>query len=635
MISLKKETPLIQVCRRIKELCKRSGIKKYSSKFSNKIFDNYQLITLLTLKQKTGAGYESFIGEELIELPHVVEFLRLETIPHPDTLNKFATRTKQTVLELVLLQTTARTGIKKLFLGQDGTGFKSKKISHYYVFRIEYSQRKKRKKHRRGRPRKKRKRKKYIYVQIMVELRTQMPLGVLISRKPADDYNKFKPVAKKVMKLGKAVKIVILDKGYDAEKVHEFIREVMDALSIIPARNEDVPVHRTKGRYRKQMKRGYSRKKYYQRNKNETVNSVVKRKWGDGTLALDWRNQNKEIIFRLILYAARRFTSIVFLCFSRNIILPLKKWETYGFLYRGFLGSRFCCFICSGYTQKLCIGARFIKDKLNFPMTIRMENPQNSPQKESFQHHEQILQILSNKDEITWQSIIYDLVKSEQMDPWDVDVSLLTKMYIETLKKLKELDMSLSGKVVLASALLLKIKSKRLLKEDIENLDNLLSGRDEDALYEEESAAEPEGQRPSKPDSLSLIPKTPQPRKRKVSVFELVDALRLALDTDRKRINRVRPVEMEVPEKTWDISQAMKNVYNNIVSFFTGGSQGKLTFSHLTPSREKKDMILTFLPLLHLANQRKVDLIQEEPFGEIEVRLNSEKQVDRELGELS
>jgi transposase len=292
---------------------------------------------LLTLKQKTGAGYVAFIDEELIEWPHVVEYLKLETIPHPDTLNKFANRIKQSILELVLLQTTARTGIKKLFLGQDGTGFKSKKISHYYIFRIEYYERKNKKKRQRGRPRKKRKKKKYLYVQIMVELRTQMPLGVLISRKPADDYNKFKPVAKKVMKLGKAVKIVVLDKGYDAEHVHEFIREFMEAFSIIPARNEDVPIHRTEGRYRKRMKRGYSKKKYYQRNKNETVNSVVKRKWGDGTLALNWRNQNKEIIFRLILYAARRFTSLVFLCFYKNIIIPLKKEESLIFLEEGFL----------------------------------------------------------------------------------------------------------------------------------------------------------------------------------------------------------------------------------------------------------------------------------------------------------
>ena len=326
MNHLFKETPLIQICRRIIELCKRAGIKKFSSKFSNRLYSNHQFMVLLCLKQKSGAGYEAFIEEELIEHPHIIEFLQLETLPHPDTLNKFALRIKQTALELVLLQTTARTGIKKLVLGQDGTGFKSKKISHYYIFRIEYFQRKNKKK--RGRPPKKRRRKKYLYVQIMVELRTQMPLGILISRKPGGDAKKFKPVAKKVMKLGKAVKLVVLDKGYDDEKVHEFIREFMEALSIIPARNEDVPIWKTSGRYRKLMKRGYSKKKYHQRNKNETVNSVVKRKWGDGTLALSWRMQNKEIIFRLILYAARRFTSIILLFFSIKTIPPLKREVT-------------------------------------------------------------------------------------------------------------------------------------------------------------------------------------------------------------------------------------------------------------------------------------------------------------------
>lgn len=330
------ETPLIHVCRRIIELCKRAGIKKYSCKYHNRIYTTHQLMVLECLKQKTGAGYEAFIGEELIEMPHIVEFLKLESLPHPDTLNKFASRIKQTTLQLVLLQTTARTGIKKLVLGQDGTGFKSKKVSHYYLFRIEYYQRKNKKK-RRGRPKKKRRKKKYLYVQIMVELRTQMPLGILISRKPSGDAKKFKPVAKKVMKLGKNVKLVVLDKGYDDEKVHEFIREFMEALSIIPARNEDVPIHRTSGRYRKQMKRGYSKKEYHQRNKNETVNSVVKRKYGDGTLALSWRNQNKEIIFRLILYAARRFTSIFLLFFSRKIIIPLNEEESYMFLEGGFL----------------------------------------------------------------------------------------------------------------------------------------------------------------------------------------------------------------------------------------------------------------------------------------------------------
>ena len=46
--------------------------------------------------------------------------------------------------------------------------------------------------------------------------------------------------------------------------------------------------------------------------------------------------------------------------------------------------------------------------------------------------HDRIFGLLMSKtDEITWQTIIFDLVKSEQMDPWDIDISLLTQKYID------------------------------------------------------------------------------------------------------------------------------------------------------------------------------------------------------------
>ena len=62
--------------------------------------------------------------------------------------------------------------------------------------------------------------------------------------------------------------------------------------------------------------------------------------------------------------------------------------------------------------------------------------------------HEQIFELLLDKDEITWQSIMQELIKSEQMDLWDINISLLTKKYIETIKKLKELDFRVSGKIL-------------------------------------------------------------------------------------------------------------------------------------------------------------------------------------------
>ena len=42
-------------------------------------------------------------------------------------------------------------------------------------------------------------------------------------------------------------------------------------------------------------------------------------------------------------------------------------------------------------------------------------------------NQEGIFELLFDKDEISWQSIILELVRTNQMNPWDVDVSLLSQ----------------------------------------------------------------------------------------------------------------------------------------------------------------------------------------------------------------
>ena len=243
-------------------------------------------------------------------------------------------------------------------------------------------------------------------------------------------------------------------------------------------------------------------------------------------------------------------------------------------------------------------------------------------------HQEKIFELLLNKDDVTWQTIIYELVRSEEMDPWDIDVSLLAKKYIEMLKKLKELNFRISGRVLLAAAVLLKIKSKRLVGIDIDEFDKLFSqseGSDE-LFYEDEEAIETVQE-----EIPSLIPKTPQPRKRKVSIYDLVDALQKALEVkDRKVMRSIPKAKIEMPEKSRDISLVIKEVYLKIKKFFSKENK-RLTFTSLVPSDSKKEKIYTFVPLLHLTNQRKIDLLQFEHFGEIEILLNK-KEIDKELG---
>ena len=243
--------------------------------------------------------------------------------------------------------------------------------------------------------------------------------------------------------------------------------------------------------------------------------------------------------------------------------------------------------------------------------------------------HEKIFQLLYTQDEVTWQALLYDLIKKEQMNPWDVNISLLTKKYIETIKKLEELDFRISGKVLLAAAILLKIKSNRLLNEDLSELDRLLT-QSEEELIDELDLEEP---RVHDEEKHPIIPRTPQPRKRKVSVFDLVKALEKALEVKQRRVmNSIPPMDVKIPKKTRDITKIIRDVYGKIKSFFIINKQKKLTFTQLVPSKTKEDKIYTFIPLLHLTTQRRVNLSQQEHFGEIEIMLNAEKEVDKEIG---
>ena len=68
-----------------------------------------------------------------------------------------------------------------------------------------------------------------------------------------------------------------------------------------------------------------------------------------------------------------------------------------------------------------------------------------------------------------------------------------------------------------------------------------------------------------------------------------------------------------------------------IKAFFYRNKQENMTFSKLLPSQTKEDKISTFIPLLHLTTQRKIDIEQQEHFGEINILLNTHKETDNEI----
>ena len=195
----------------------------------------------------------------LVEAYYLRLFLhQLSRIPHYTTLQKFTDRINIVLLERILSSFILFTDTRHIFTGIDATGFKITHASEYYTNRAKL-------------------RKKYAKLSIGADVIKQIICKVKIRRAPAKHDNiDFKPIVTRIAKI-KPLSVVVADKGYDSEENHILVRENLNGLSIIPSRYENVPIWKTRGRYRKEMKRGYNKILYNQRNKDETIVSVIKR----------------------------------------------------------------------------------------------------------------------------------------------------------------------------------------------------------------------------------------------------------------------------------------------------------------------------------------------------------------------
>ncbi len=223
-------------------------------------------------------------------------------------------------------------------------------------------------------------------------------------------------------------------------------------------------------------------------------------------------------------------------------------------------------------------------------------------------------------DKLSWQAIIYDLINTEQLDPWDVDICLLSNKYLGKMREFEEANFFVSSKVLLAASLLLRIKSEILLNKYLPSLDDILFGKQDDKKYVQE--------RIELDDEIpDLIPRTPLPRGRKVSLQELMTALGKAISTETRRIKRViidkqRALETGVvlPRRRIDIRGQISGLYNRLKSIFYQNGEERVAFSSFS-GESVEDKLTNFVPLLHLDSQHKVLAEQENAFEEIWVWL--------------
>ena len=275
----------------ISKAVKALEIPKHSSKFSKRIFNNRILLILLVLKQHEKKTFRDFI--DWLEFSQINEILFLKRIPHFTTLQKFSARAESSWLSFLI----KKLAVNCRLAGIDSTGFSLASASDYFKSVIG------------------RKVRNYVKFSIIADMKQQLIAAVKIRKKRRHDSIDFALLVSKAKP-----KIILADRGYDSERNH-IIAEKFGARLISPPRNINVPVCRTSGAHRKFLKRKFPMEIYFQRNKVETIFSVLKRKFGSAVSSRKFSTQKIELLSRAAAYNASRIVSffVIWLGFLQSL----------------------------------------------------------------------------------------------------------------------------------------------------------------------------------------------------------------------------------------------------------------------------------------------------------------------------
>jgi len=265
------------------ELFGEAGLMLHKSKFSNKLYTQYQHLFMLVYKQFRKFTYKELL-EDLSDNITLRAYLGLHKLPDYTTLIKFAKRLPTAIFDKLMV------AFSKLIeqpekVAIDGTGISLDNASPHYCKRI-------------GKPYKKR---PFLKLSVIVEIKYYLILQFKVRKKTRHDLIDAYPMVQKLAK-NYQPEAFYGDRGNDAEKLFKLVFEELGAYPFILQKRLDVPKHKRKGKYRKETVDVFDYGEYLQRNKVETAFSILKRKFGFSIKSKNVKMQKVEAMSRIIAY---------------------------------------------------------------------------------------------------------------------------------------------------------------------------------------------------------------------------------------------------------------------------------------------------------------------------------------------
>ncbi|MDL2260988.1 segregation/condensation protein A [Methanimicrococcus sp. OttesenSCG-928-J09] len=209
--------------------------------------------------------------------------------------------------------------------------------------------------------------------------------------------------------------------------------------------------------------------------------------------------------------------------------------------------------------------------------------------------------------------ILVELAKNDKIDPWNIDIVQVTDTFLNKIEELQQMDLRISGRTLLYSCVLLRMKSTGLFREEEEILED---------FYEEEDNYEEEFD--INEFNMPLLPVRRSAR-RPVTLKELIDELKKA---EKDVVKRREHLHAESNRRYIDVELTTEDVMNIahdeailkrtgtllelLKQFFK--KQEFVTLDEIF-ELDGADRIMDYITLLFLAAMKEVVLYQKEMYG--------------------
>lgn len=203
--------------------------------------------------------------------------------------------------------------------------------------------------------------------------------------------------------------------------------------------------------------------------------------------------------------------------------------------------------------------------------------------------------------------ILLNLARDKKIDPWDVDINKLARLYAQKIREMDELDLRISGRALSSASVLLRMKANTSPYNG--------HAEDEDEMLEDLDFDMPEV------GPITIIRRNHQ----KITLSDLTKSLQDVLEEPskkkrkEKRAKAVQNVMRQLDDYHIHIEKHIQEFHEKIALLVSDGE--RINFTQLLPKREKIEIARNLLLALFLCSKGKIALYQDEHFGDIFIEL--------------